>query len=133
MQCPRCQHEAPPRAKFCPECAAPLPARCAKCESELPASAKFCSQCAAPVGAASDATPRFASPASYTPTHLAERIRTSKDALEGERKHVTVLFADLKGSMELLADRDPEDARRLLDAVLERMIEAVHHYEGTVN
>jgi len=85
------------------------------------------------VGAASDATPRFASPASYTPTHLAERIRTSKDALEGERKHVTVLFADLKGSMELLADRDPEDARRLLDAVLERMIEAVHHYEGTVN
>jgi class 3 adenylate cyclase/tetratricopeptide (TPR) repeat protein len=133
MQCPRCQHEAPPRAKFCSECAAPLPARCAKCESELPAAAKFCSQCAAPVGAASDATPRFASPASYTPTHLAERIRTSKDALEGERKHVTVLFADLKGSMELLADRDPEDARRLLDAVLERMIEAVHHYEGTVN
>jgi len=85
------------------------------------------------VGAASDATPRFASPASYTPTYLAERIRTSKDELEGERKHVTVLFADLKGSMELLADRDPEDARRLLDAVLERMIEAVHHYEGTVN
>src|SRR5262249_37751805 len=77
--------------------------------------------------------PRFASPASYTPTHLAERIRTSKDAVEGERKHVTVLFADLKGSMELLADRDPEDARRLLDGVLERMIEAVHHYEGTVN
>jgi class 3 adenylate cyclase/tetratricopeptide (TPR) repeat protein len=133
MQCPRCQHEAPPRAKFCPECAAPLPARCAKCENELPAAAKFCPQCAAPVGAASDAAPRFASPASYTPMHLAERIRTSKDALEGERKHVTVLFADLKGSMELLADRDPEDARRLLDAVLERMIEAVHHYEGTVN
>jgi predicted ATPase/class 3 adenylate cyclase len=133
MLCPRCQHEVPPRAKFCPECAAPLPAGCAKCESELPAAAKFCPQCAAPVGAAPDAAPRFASPASYTPTHLAERIRTSKDALEGERKHVTVLFADLKGSMELLADRDPEDARRLLDGVLEHMIEAVHHYEGTVN
>jgi class 3 adenylate cyclase len=58
---------------------------------------------------------------------------TSKSALEGERKHVTVLFADLKGSMELLADRDPEEARRLLDPVLERMMEAVHHYEGTVN
>src|SRR5262249_48828913 len=124
MQCPRCQHEPPPRAKFCPECATPLPARCAKCEGELPVAAKFCPQCAAPVGAPPDAAPRFASPASYTPTHLAERIRTSKDALEGERKHVTVLFADLKGSMELLADRDPEDARRLLDAVLERMIEA---------
>jgi class 3 adenylate cyclase/tetratricopeptide (TPR) repeat protein len=110
-----------------------MPGRCGKCESELPVAAKFCPQCAAPVGAAPDTAPRFASPASYTPTHLAERIRTSKDALEGERKHVTVLFADLKGSMELLADRDLEDARRLLDGVLERMIEAVHHYEGTVN
>ncbi|MFQ5961060.1 MAG: adenylate/guanylate cyclase domain-containing protein, partial [Candidatus Methylomirabilales bacterium] len=65
--------------------------------------------------------------------HLAEKILTSKSALEGERKQVTVLFADLKGSMELLADRDPEEARKLLDPVLERMMEAVHRYEGTVN
>ena len=72
-------------------------------------------------------------PETYTPRHLAEKILTSKAALEGERKRVTVLFADLKGSMELLAERDPEDARRLLDPVLERMIEAVHRYEGTVN
>jgi class 3 adenylate cyclase len=76
---------------------------------------------------------RFAAPKSYTPKHLAERILTSKAALEGERKQVTVLFADLKGSMELLADRDPEDARKLLDPVLEHMMEAVHRYEGTVN
>jgi class 3 adenylate cyclase/tetratricopeptide (TPR) repeat protein len=73
------------------------------------------------------------SPQTYTPAHLAEKILTSKTALEGERKQVTVLFADLKGSMELLADRDPEEARHLLDPVLERMIAAVHHYEGTVN
>jgi class 3 adenylate cyclase len=77
--------------------------------------------------------PRFATPESYTPKHLAERILTSASALEGERKQVTVLFADMKGSMELLADRDPEDARRLLDPVLEVMMEAVHRYEGTVN
>src|SRR5262245_18691538 len=69
----------------------------------------------------------------YTPKHLAERILTSKAALEGERKQVTVLFADLKGSMELLADRDPEEARKILDPVLEHMMEAVHRYEGTVN
>src|SRR5262249_50621222 len=62
-----------------------------------------------------------------------ERILTSKAALEGERKQVTVLFADLKASMELLADRDPEDARKLLDPVLGHMMEAVHRYEGTVN
>ena len=72
-------------------------------------------------------------PESYTPKHLAEKILTSKAALEGERKQVTVLFADLKGSMELLADRDPEEARKILDPVLERMMEAVHRYEGTVN
>ena len=64
---------------------------------------------------------------------MAEKILTSKTALEGERKQVTVLFADLKGSMELLADRDPEEARQLLDPVLERMMDAVHRYEGTVN
>ena len=76
---------------------------------------------------------QYASPESYTPRHLAEKILTSKSALEGERKQVTVLFADLKGSMELLADRDPEEARKLLDPVLEHMMEAVHRYEGTVN
>ena len=67
------------------------------------------------------------------PKHLAEKILTSKGMLEGERKQVTVLFADMKGSMELLADRDPEDARKLLDPILEHMMEAVHRYEGTVN
>jgi class 3 adenylate cyclase/tetratricopeptide (TPR) repeat protein len=72
-------------------------------------------------------------PLASTPAHLAEKILLSRSALEGERKQVTVLFADLKGSMELLADRDPEEARQLLDPVLERMIEAVHRYEGTVN
>src|SRR6266571_5261452 len=72
-------------------------------------------------------------PLSYTPPHLVDKILTSRSALEGERKQVTVLFADLKGSMELLAERDPEEARQLLDPVLQRMMEAVHRYEGTVN
>ena len=69
----------------------------------------------------------------YTPAYLAEKILTSRRALEGERKQVTVLFADLKGSMELLAERDPEEARQLLDPALHVMMEAVHRYEGTVN
>jgi class 3 adenylate cyclase len=73
------------------------------------------------------------SPDTYTPPYLAEKILTSRHALEGERKQVTVLFADVKGSLELLSDRDPEEARKLLDPVLERMMEAVHRYEGTVN
>src|SRR5207247_9062857 len=76
---------------------------------------------------------RIGEPQSYTAKHLADRILTARAQLEGERKLVTVVFADLKGSMELLADRDPEEARKLLDPVLERMMEAVHRYEGTVN
>jgi class 3 adenylate cyclase len=87
-------------------------------------------------GAASAVAPAMKqerAPLSYTPMHLAEKILTSRSALEGERKQVTVLFADLKGSLELLAGRDPEEARQLLDPVLERMMAAVHRYEGTVN
>jgi class 3 adenylate cyclase/tetratricopeptide (TPR) repeat protein len=85
------------------------------------------------VGPAQEASPRFTSPEAYTPKHLADQIRTWRSSLEGERKLVTVLFADIRSSLELLTDRDPEDARRLLDAVLEVMMEAVHRYEGTVN
>jgi class 3 adenylate cyclase/tetratricopeptide (TPR) repeat protein len=134
MKCPRCQHENPPQAKFCLECGARVALTCTKCRSELPAGAKFCLECGAPVASQTAAEPaRFTSPESYTPKHLAEKILTSKAALEGERKQVTVLFADLKGSMELLADRDPEEARKILDPVLELMMEAVHRYEGTVN
>jgi class 3 adenylate cyclase/tetratricopeptide (TPR) repeat protein len=131
MQCPRCQHENPLGMKFCGECAAPLAAVCPSCGAPNPSENKFCGQCAAPLRTAP--TAKFATPDSYPPKHLVEKILTSKAALEGERKQVTVLFADLKGSMELLADRDPEEARKLLDPVLEQMMEAVHRYEGTVN
>src|SRR5438477_306706 len=133
MQCPRCQHENPHQAKFCLECGARLAVNCQKCRSELPGGAKFCLECGEPVASQATSGSRFASPESYTPKHLAEKIVISKSALEGERKQVTVLFADMKGSMELLADRDPEEARKLLDPVVEHMMEAVHRYEGTVN
>jgi Adenylate and Guanylate cyclase catalytic domain/Double zinc ribbon len=126
-------NENPPQAKFCLECGARVALTCTKCRSALPAGAKFCLECGEPVASQATAGLRFTSPESYTPKHLAEKILTSKAALEGERKQVTVLFADLKGSMELLADRDPEEARKILDPVLERMMEAVHRYEGTVN
>ena len=133
MKCPNCQHDNRAGAKFCEECATALARTCTNCGAVLGESAKFCINCAHPVAAAAESSNRFASPKRYTPKHLAGRILTSKGALEGERKQVTVLFADLKGSMELLANRDPEEARQLLDAVLERMMEAVHRYEGTVN
>jgi ribosomal protein L40E len=79
MQCPRCQQENPPQAKFCLECATPLALRCANCGTQLPAGAKFCFECATPVSAPGS-PPRFASPEAYTPKHLAEKILTSKAA-----------------------------------------------------
>src|SRR5213078_3214452 len=136
MKCRRCQAENREAARFCRECGATFAHVCSSCGADVEAGSKFCDGCGvllAPPGAAGPGPARFAVPESYTPKHLAEKILTSKSALEGERKQVTVLFADLKGSMELLADRDPEEARKLLDPVLERMMEAVHRYEGTVN
>src|SRR5215210_9560854 len=114
MQCPQCEVQSPDRAKFCLECGTPLDLTCTQCSAELPPNAKFCPECGHPAVTRSAAptgrsTSRFTSPQNYTPQHLAERIINSRGALEGERKQVTVLFADLKGSMELLAEHDPEE------------------------
>src|SRR5438046_313433 len=105
--------------------------RCSRCQQENAPGAKFCGECGARLVAPH--APRTEPPEAYTPAHRASKILSARETLAGERKQVTVLFADLKGSLELLADRDPEDARALLDTVLERMMEAVHRYEGTVN
>src|SRR5262249_53701924 len=134
MKCPRCERENREGRRFCAECGASLAFACPSCGSTTAHGENFGGGCGARRGTpAVPAAPRFSSPETYTPKHLAEKILTSKSALEGERKHVTVLFADLKGSMELLADRDPEEARKILDPVLELLMEAVHRYEGTVN
>jgi class 3 adenylate cyclase/tetratricopeptide (TPR) repeat protein len=105
---------------------------CVRCGTPYLPAQKFCGECGAAVGTGPRST-TYASPDHYTPKHLAEKILISRGSLEGERKQVTILFADIKGSLELLADRDPEEARRLLDPILERMMEGVHRYEGTVN
>jgi class 3 adenylate cyclase len=135
MRCPSCGFETPPEMKFCGQCGTTLSSRCARCGFENPAGFAFCGQCGTPLPRQPlpSVASRSQTPQQYTPQHLAEKILTSRSALEGERKQVTVLFADLKGSMELLANRDPEEAQQLLDPVLERMMAPVHRYEGTVN
>jgi class 3 adenylate cyclase/tetratricopeptide (TPR) repeat protein len=130
MRCSRCRHDNAAGANFCGECGAPLEAACAACGTVNPPENRFCQACGAGLGAG---VARFTTPDAYTPSHLARKILTARASLTGERKKVTVLFADLKGSLELMADRDPEDARALLDGVLERLMEAVHRFEGTVN
>ena len=98
----RCRHDNPEPARFCTECGAPLALSCASCGALLSEGVRFCGACGLSVDAQRAGQARFASPEKYTPQHLAEKILTLRGAIAGERKQVTVLFADLKGSMELL-------------------------------
>jgi class 3 adenylate cyclase/DNA-binding winged helix-turn-helix (wHTH) protein/tetratricopeptide (TPR) repeat protein len=133
LQCPQCQHVNPARAKFCNACATPLQLHCPSCGTEHPPGARFCSQCATPLAGSPPVARRAPEPLAYTPTYLTEKILASRAALEGERKQITVMFADIKGSLALIEGLDPEEAKQRLDPVLRLMMEAVHRYEGTVN
>jgi class 3 adenylate cyclase/tetratricopeptide (TPR) repeat protein len=144
MQCPQCQHENRQGRRFCAECGAPLAITCATCAFVNEPGEKFCGGCGValtgqPSSPSSAQPPAPAAeeprrePLSYIPRYLAEKILTSRSALEGERKQVTVCFADIKDSTELIKDLDPEDAQRLLDPAIHIMMDAVHRFEGTVN
>ena len=143
MQCAQCGESNPEHAKFCIECGTPFAARCSHCAAENPARAKFCASCGTPLtGQFSVQGPESRvsaqPPSSYTPSHLADRIRAEQAALEargtsdGERKSIIALFADITGSTDLIADLDPEEARAILDPTLKLMMDAVHRYEGYV-
>src|SRR5205814_1446166 len=112
VNCSSCGHPNRDQARFCEQCAAPLERKCSACGAALRPTAKFCDECASPVAPALSAD---RDPRSYTPKHLAEKILTSRSAIEGERKQVTVLFADVKGSMDLGEMVDPEEWYRIMD------------------
>jgi class 3 adenylate cyclase len=139
MRCPHCQHQNHEGARFCAAGGSSLASSYAARGSHLPPGAAFCDYSGTPLtGTTTTAGPsllgaRPQTPQVYTPPYLAAKILTSCSALDGERKRVTAPFADLKGSLEWLANHDLEEARTLLDPVLERMMAAVHRYEGTVN
>ena len=137
MNCASCGHDNPDSARFCLECGTPFALRCAGCGAELPGGAKFCLECgAAVVGAASEraaVAPARHSPRAPTSRHLADKIRQSKSALEGERKQVTVLFADVKGSMELAEQLDPEEWSRIMQRFFQILSEGVERFEGFVD
>src|SRR5437660_9146381 len=135
MICPQCQAENSLDAIFCDHCGAHLETACPKCGEPNRQGAKFCRNCGQLINhTASPATvPGVPSPDTYVPRHLAEKILAARQSLEGERKQVTVLFADIRGSTRLLEGLDPEEAQKLIDPVLHVMMDAVHRYEGTVN
>ena len=142
MNCQSCGAENRPGARFCSACAAALEQRCPSCGAGNAAGAVFCDQCAAPIVGASKRTPVSgpsppgpvqSTPRSYTPKHLVDRILTTRSALEGERKHVSVMFVDLVDSTPLGEALDPEQMHALMDRAIQLMLVEVHRYEGTVN
>ena len=131
MRCPSCGVDTPEGMNFCGRCGAKLAQSCLRCGFENPPGFAFCGRCGTPL--TGPALAQQVQPLVHTPRHLAEKILQSQAALAGERKQVTVLFADIKESTELIRDLDPEAAQQLLDPALRRMMDAVHRYEGTVN
>src|SRR6184192_437019 len=137
MICPQCKSENFPDSAFCDQCGARLETACSNCGEPNRREARFCKNCGRLIDrnptTAPSAVPGAPSPDTYVPKHLAEKILASRHALEGERKQVTVLFADIRGSTKLVEGLDPEEAQKIIDPVLSVMMEAVHRYEGTVN
>jgi class 3 adenylate cyclase/tetratricopeptide (TPR) repeat protein len=134
MQCVHCQTENRPGRRFCAECGGLLALACAACGFANEPGEKFCGGCGTPLSTAPPTPePRMPPPQAYTPSHLTDKILAARPVLTGERKQVTVLFADLKDSTELIRGLDPEAAQQLLDPAIHHMMDAVHRFEGTVN
>jgi class 3 adenylate cyclase len=131
VNCPSCRHENRAGAAFCEACGTRLVRACSGCGNELRPAARFCDACGQAVAGAVE--PAAPAPRDYTPPHLADRILTSRSALEGERKHVTVLFADVADYTALAERVDPEEMHALMDRCFQRILAQVHRYEGTVN
>jgi class 3 adenylate cyclase/predicted ATPase len=129
--CASCGHENRAGRKFCVHCGAGLEFSCPSCGASTDPGERFCGECGRSISGPPKATLVLA-PRLETPNHLAQKILSSRSALEGERKTITALFADIKGSMELIEGVDPEEARRIVDPALQLMIDAVHRYEGYV-
>ena len=133
MNCTSCGHQNRADARFCLGCGRELALACAACERALPADAVFSDGCGQRVAESPPSPPSEKAPLDYTPNHLSEKILQSRSALEGERKQVTVLFADVKGSMELAEVLDPEIWHEILDRLFEILADGIHRFEGNVN
>src|SRR5262249_34667509 len=127
MQCPSCKTDNPPDAAFCEQCGSKLELVCPACKAAVSRSARFCKTCGTAIAASAPASVKKSSDG---PIRIADTTET--ETLDGERKTVTRLFADIKGSMDLMEDLDPEEARAIVDPALNLMMEAVHHFGGYV-
>jgi class 3 adenylate cyclase/tetratricopeptide (TPR) repeat protein len=133
VKCPKCRFANTEGAKFCNECGAKLELICPSCAKvNLPGS-KFCNECGQPLTAAMGVPPDYSKPQSYTPKFLADRILTTRSAMEGERKLVTVLFADVANFTSISEKLDPEEIHEIMDGCFKILMDEIHKYEGTIN
>ena len=134
MQCPNCQFENPVDAKFCNECGRKLELVCTQCNKTNPPGSKFCNECGHNLnGLIHPPALDYAEPQSYTPKYLAEKILKTRSSIEGERKIVTVFFADVANFTSLAEKLDPEDAHSIMDGAFQILMENIHRFEGTIN
>ena len=134
MQCPKCQFENRERVKFCEECGAKLDLECPQCHVTIPPDRKFCGECGYKLTKTAEASViNFSEPQSYTPKFLADKILISRSSIEGERKLVTVLFADIANYTAISEKLDPEEVHQIMDGCFKILMDEIHKYEGTIN
>jgi hypothetical protein len=134
IKCPECQFENREGAKFCKECGAKLELACPKCDAFITPDGKFCDECGYDLSKPTIAPPvHYSEPQSYTPRFLADKILTTRSSIEGERKLVTVLFADVANYTSISEKIDPEEVHQMMDGCFKILMDEIHRYEGTIN
>ena len=134
MECPKCQFSNREGAKFCIKCGAKFEVKCLNCGNSLPSEALFCDECGQTLSKPKEApSVDYSEPQSYTPKHLIDKILTTRSSIEGERKLVTVFFADVADYTSVSEKSDPEKVHQIMDGTFKILMDEVHKYEGTIN
>jgi hypothetical protein len=134
MKCSQCGFENKPNKKFCIKCGSKLIVKCPQCDSEIEARDDFCGECGHDLrGPKKPSAIDYSQPQSYTPKFLADKILTTRSSIEGERKLVTVLFADVANYTSMSEKLDPEEVHQIMDGCFTILMDEIHKYEGTIN
>ena len=134
MKCPKCQFDNREGVKFCEKCGAKIELVCPNCGAKIPTDRQFCGECGHDLKKLEEAPPiDYSEPQSYTPKYLADKILTTRSSIEGERKLVTVLFADVANYTSISEKLDPEEVHQIMDGCFKILMDEIHRFEGTIH